>query len=385
MNGPDNLAALRGWINSGVKAVSITGLSGSLESYFFSQLVSELKRPSLVILPEKKEAQRFYHELSFFLSAEDNLTQSGKMRLYEFPPYDISPLTGISPHREVVARRLKSLYALMTEADTVVVTSLEAVLYRILPKEALVKSLEYLETGEEVDRERLMRTLEINGYQRVSIAEELGDYSVRGGVIDIYSPVYPMPVRLEFWGDRLESIRQFDPLSQRSQGHMDEMVLLPASEIIMDESAVKRARSMGRLPKTQKDGMGFPGQEAWISHFYKGLDTIFKYLPSNGLITVIDIQRAGAVSKRVAERFQKDVERYQKEAAERGIPFPHIEDSLAPYEELAESLELWHRLELSEIDLSADDAQQNKIHIKGNFFLDDGLLGPFGGKDLQMA
>ena len=103
------------------------------------------------------------------------------------------------------------------------------------------------------------RRLEINGYQRVSIAEERGDYSVRGGVIDVFSPLYPLPTRLEFWGDRLESIRQFDPQSQRSREHLEEMVLLPANEVIMDEEAVKRARSMGRLPRQQDAGIRISG------------------------------------------------------------------------------------------------------------------------------
>jgi len=105
------------------------------------------------------------------------------------------------------------------------------------------------------------------------LVEERGDYSVRGGVIDIFSPLYPLPVRLEFWGDRLESIRQFDPISQRSMNQSKEMILLPAGEIIMDEPNISRARSMGRLPRQPEDGMGFPGQEAWLNHFLSPIST----------------------------------------------------------------------------------------------------------------
>ncbi|SPD73960.1 Transcription-repair-coupling factor [uncultured Desulfobacterium sp.] len=377
----DDLTALKGWINDGEKVLSVIGLSGSLQSYFFSRLSLGLKRPCLLILAEKKEAQRFYHELSFFLSAGEAGRPAGPVHLYEFPSYDISPLTGISPHRELAAARLQALYALLTEENSIVVTSLEAVSFRVLPKEALVRSLEYLEAGEDVERDSLLRRLEANGYQRVSIVEERGDYSVRGGVIDVYSPIYPMPVRLEFWGDRLESIRQFDPLSQRSLGHLQEMVLLPANEIIMDEPAIKRARSMGRLPRTQEEGTGFSGQEAWIAHFYEGLDTIFNYLPSNGLVTVIDLEHAGvSASKRIAERFQADVERYQKEAAERGVPFPIVEGNLVPFEEITANLDLRQRIEFSAIDFYSDDERGKKIHIKGEFFLEEGLSVCLTGK-----
>ena len=152
----DNLAALKGRIEDGEKETRVTGLSGSAQSYFFSQFLSDLKVPSLVVLPEKKDAETLFKKLSFYMSVPNGQIQSEEVRLYEFPTYDISPLTGLSPHREIVSKRLETLYALMTNRRTVVVASLEAASYRILPKEALVKSLEYFEIGEEVDRKHVL-------------------------------------------------------------------------------------------------------------------------------------------------------------------------------------------------------------------------------------
>ena len=129
-------------------------------------------------------------------SLGDLLTLQNETMPTHQPPQNVS---SVEPYREIVTRRLEALYALMTNKKAVVITSLEAASYRILPKEALVRSLEYFEIGEDVDRDHLLRRLEINGYQRVSIAEERGDYSVRGGVIDVFSPLYPLPTRLEFW------------------------------------------------------------------------------------------------------------------------------------------------------------------------------------------
>lgn len=373
MKDTNNLATLKGWIEDQEQTISVIGLSGSLRSYFFARFLADLKKPCLVILPGTKEAEKFFKELSFFTSAPDPQKQSGDMRLYEFPSYDISPLTGISPHREIVTRRLQALYALMTNQNPVVITSLEAASYKILPKDALVRSLEYFEIGEEVDRGLFLRTLETTGYQRVSIAEERGEYSVRGGVIDVFSPLYPLPTRLEFWGDRLESIRQFDPLSQRSKNHMTEMVLLPANEVIMDRNAIKRARSMGRLPMQTEDSMGFPGQEAWLNHFYPRLETLFRYLPQNGFITAIDSHRLEPMSKKVHERLLKDAEKYRKEAAEKNMPFPDIKDNFVPYQAIAECFEGHKRLELRELDMEPDEAAQKKIHIMGKFHMDDDL------------
>ncbi|GAF88895.1 unnamed protein product, partial [marine sediment metagenome] len=285
--------------------------------------------------------------LQFFMSLNETQGPASGTRLHNFPPYDLTPLTGLSPHREVLTRRLQSLYVIMSDKNPVVITSLEAVFSRILPKEAFVGSLEYLEVREEVDRESFLRKLETNGYQRSSLVEEQGDYAVRGGVIDVFSPLYPLPIRLEFWGDRLESIRQFDPLSQRSQDQLKEMVLLPANEIIMDRDNIRRARSMGRLPKQTENGMGFPGQEAWLNHFYSRLDTLFQYLPKSGLITFFDPHRAESVSQRMEEKFQHDVEKFRKEAAERRMPFPEIEGIFVPFQEISQQFENHQQLAFS--------------------------------------
>ncbi len=380
MTDRNNLAILKNRIQEGTGRVSVIGPSGSAQAYIFSQFLADLSRPCLVILPDKKEAENFYKQLRFFMSAPDTQADFGAMRLYEFPPYDISPLTGLSPHREVVTRRLQTLYALMSNENPVVITSLEAISYRTMPKEALIKSLEYLEVEEEVDRDLLIRKLEITGYQRSSLVEERGDYSVRGGVIDAFSPLYPLPVRLEFWGDRLESIRQFDPLSQRSRGRLKDMVLLPANEIVMDEDSIKRARSMGRLPKHSEEFLGFPGQEAWLNHFYPSLDTLFQYLPENGLVTSINPYSAESVSQKVHEKFNKTIERFRKEAAEMGMPFPQIEGLHVPLQEIAGQLEGRQRLDISELDLDSGDARQEKIHIRDKFHFDDDLEVRLAGK-----
>ena len=109
-----------------------------------------------------------------------------------------------------------------------------------------------------------------------------------GGVVDVFSPLYPLPVRLEFWGDRLESIRQFDPMSQRSENSLHELILLPACEIIKGQKNVKRARSMGRLPGHYSTSSSFPGQEAWLNHFYESPDTLLGYLPEESILTLVE-------------------------------------------------------------------------------------------------
>ncbi len=375
-----NLVTLKNWIEGGISPARVAGLTGSAQSYFFARLLADLEKPCLVILPGRKEAERLYKELQFFMLDANIKAVPESMRLHEFPPYDMSPLTGLSPHREVVTHRLQALYALMTNKNPIVITSLEAVHFRILPKEALVGSLEYLEVGEEMERRPFLQRLETTGYRHVPLVEEMGDYSVRGGVIDVFSPLYPLPARLEFWGDRIESIRQFDPLSQRSQGYLKEMVLLPAVEVIMGKENMKRARSMGRLPNQPENGVGFPGQEAWLNHFYSSLDEVFQFLPEDGLITLFDPHRAESVSQRVERRFQEDIEKLRKEAGEKGVPFPELKGILVPFSEIAKQLENHQRLEFSALDLGGRDAPQKTMHFTGHFQLHDDLVVKLVGK-----
>ena len=382
---------LKKWINKGATSMAVIGLSGSAQSYFFSRVLADLDKPCLVVLPDRKSAERLYKEFQFFMSGPETDEVSTAPRLQQFFPYDMSPLTGLSPHRELITRRITALYALTSDKNPVVITSVDALCFRIVPKESLLNSLEYLEAGEEVDRDLLLTRLQINGYQRTSLVEERGDYSVRGGVIDIFSPLYPSPIRLEFWGDRLESIRQFDPISQRSLNHTREMILLPAGEIIMDKPNIQRARSMGRLPGQPEAGIGFPGQEAWLNHFYPRLDTLLKYLPEDGIITLFDPHRMASEGRKIEKKFHRDEVKFREESAGKGMPFPDIDGVIVPFEEMAEQLKNHQRIEFSELDLHESGTTEKRMEIHGRFQLEEDLevrfanrgrvsMAPFAGK-----
>jgi transcription-repair coupling factor (superfamily II helicase) len=375
-----NLFRLKKWVEDGDTDLRVTGLSGAARVYFLAQFFSEIEKPCLVILPQAKDANRLYRELEFFLPQYFVDKDPGVRRLYDFPAYDISPLAGLSPHRDVVTRRLQSLYALTSQNDPIVITSVEAILFKILPQEALRKAILYMEAGDEVERDTLIQLIEENGYVRTSLVEERGDYSVRGGVIDIFPPLYSQPVRLEFWGDQIESIRHFDGLSQRSTDHLKEVHLLPASEILMGRENLRRARSMGRLPNQQRNAGCFPGQEAWLNHFYSHLDTLFDYFPRNGLTILIDSLRIEMEEDRFSEKVQKDREIYRQEAAERESPFPEIKGILLSRQTIGSLLEDFQRIEFSEVAIEKGEASQRSIHIRETLQLDDDLDIRLAGK-----
>ena len=367
------LSQLNHWVADGCRTMRVAGLSGTARAYAFTRFLDKLNRPCLVVFPEKKGAERFYREVRFFMGSSKNGNPGVAKRLYRFPPYDMSPLTGLSPHSQLIAQRINALYGLITEQNPVVVTSLETLCYRVMPKKALIDALEYLEEGEDVDRENLIKTLEINGYHHTSMVEDRGDYSIRGGVVDVFSPLYPLPVRLEFWGDRLESIRQFDPMSQRSENGLQELILLPACEIIKGRKNVKRARSMGRLPGHHNAIAGFPGQESWLNHFYESTDTLMGYLPEESILTLVEPGFLEPKGRKIEKKFKKDMEKYREESAARGDPFPDIEGLFVPFENITELSAKYQNLEFSELNLTPDHSAEKVLVFEGRFEIEDDL------------
>jgi transcription-repair coupling factor (superfamily II helicase) len=381
-----NLDKVKKWLKEGISDIRVTGLTGAARAFFLAGLLNDLDRSSLIVLPQAKEVNRFYRELGFFLPESHDLSDpderrlSNERRLFDFPIYDISPLAGLSPHGDVIGRRLEALYRLTAEKNPIVVTSIETIFLKILPKEAMVKAIDFLEVQEEVLREDLLRGLEAKGYLRSSLVEERGDYSVRGGVIDIFPPIYTEPIRLEFWGDRIESIRHFDPLSQRSLKHMKEIVLLPANEIIMGNENIERARSMGRLPMQSAEGGAFPGQEAWLNHFYSRLDTLLDYFPADGVLFLIDPFRLDEQANRFIEKFVKNTERYRLEAAERESLFPETDGILASRETIEKDFARHQQVGFSELSLEEDEAPSHVLHINAAFKIEEDLELQLTGK-----
>jgi transcription-repair coupling factor (superfamily II helicase) len=375
-----SLDHIRQWVEEGHRVINISGISGSARSYFLSRLMIEIERPCLIVLPKAKDAARFYRELEFFLPDVQAQGEPDERRLYDFPIYDISPLKGLSPHRDVISRRLQALYVLASQRKPVVVTSTEALLLRILPKEAMMKALEYLQVGEEVNRERLVQKLETNGYQRSSLVEVRGDYSVRGGVIDLFPPLYDYPVRLEFWGDQLESIRHFEALGQRSTKSLEEVILLPANEIIMEQENIQRARSLGRLPTQVKELSGFPGQEAWLKHFYGKLSILFDYFPPDGVLVLADPFQIEKETTLFAERFAKETEKCILEAEEKESPFPELEGILLSSDEAKRAFAKYQRIQVADVVIEGGEASSRMLQMTGSFRVEEDLEIRLAGK-----
>ncbi|MFQ5849052.1 MAG: transcription-repair coupling factor [Candidatus Binatia bacterium] len=276
----------------------IHGLQGGARAYILSLFAARTKRPILVIAPTTREAEILFQDLSFFLGEGERVSPLEK-RLHFFPSWDVLPFENLSPHPDVVAARLEGLYYLTEGRAPILVCTAAALLQKVIPKEALGKAYLYLLVGENLSRGRLLEHLVGWGFQSVPLVEERGDFSFRGGIMDIFPPAYSQPVRLEFCGDRLESIRQFDPCTQRSQTQHQELLLLPMKEFSLRPDRIKdilrdlekRAEELdlGRREKNSvleslRDGIPFAGMEFLAPYFYPALFPLFSHLPPDSLL-----------------------------------------------------------------------------------------------------
>ena len=270
--------------------VICTGLSGSEKAYFVNRLYMKHRTPVVVITSSAKEAETYLEDLEFF-------AERPCPPLMYFPPYNITPFKYLSYHNETAAKRIRSLYQLIVgDVPPVVVTTISALMQRILPKQELCDYAELIMAEEGIDRDRLVDKLLSSGYERSSMVEEPGDFSIRGGILDIFSPLYSNPIRIEFFGDTVESIRFFSAISQRTIKNIREAVILPARETILKSehltqviNRIRKQSSRLNIPVTRtrdlvhrirKEGV-FPGIESLIPLIYPHLDSFFDYVPEN--------------------------------------------------------------------------------------------------------
>ncbi|ODN70832.1 Transcription-repair-coupling factor [Methylobrevis pamukkalensis] len=209
----------------------------------------------------------------------------------EFPAWDCLPYDRVSPTPAVVARRMTTLSRLVRPTEGpgfVLLTTANALVQRVVPHAVVGAQIWGAAQGNRVDMAALTGWLEDNGFSRVSTVRDTGEYAVRGGIVDLFAPGTDLPVRLDFFGDTLDSIRSFDPETQRSVGQLRRLDLVPMSEVVLTPATIKRFRQNylslfggatrdDPLYESISEGRRYAGVEHWLPLFHDGLETLFHY------------------------------------------------------------------------------------------------------------
>jgi len=307
---PKFLTDLTSLLQAEDAVVSVAGLQGSAPAYLLSRLIPGLSAPLLIVTADQEGADELCRELRYFAARPEEILP--------FPSWDVTPFEAASPHPDIVGERLNALLRLLDGRARALVVPLASALQRVLPRAVLGEVCQYLVTGEELERETLVGKLVKLGYAHVPIVEDRGSFSVRGGILDIFPPDLPRPVRIEFFGDLVETMRFFDPVTQRSLEPMEELVLLPSREVVLSEAVLKEfAPRLKR--RCDHQGIGAdrrrelleqlthaiypPGIDFLQPLFHPGLETLFDYAGPGAIRVVLD----PAALEEGCERFAREL------------------------------------------------------------------------------
>ncbi len=274
-------------------------LSGTPEG-FDALVMADIARArsglSVFVARDGSRASAFVDAMGFF---------APEVEMLSLPAWDCLPYDRAGPSPGLAARRMATLTRLARGLDpkkpVLLVTSVAALLQRVPARQTVDRAGYSAASGSVVNIAELERYFAINGYQRASTVSERGEFAIRGGVIDVFPPAADEPVRLDLFGDTLESIRAFDRETQRSIKQLKSVDLLPVSEVLLDAPAVARFRA-GYLAAfgapgddplygTVSEGARRAGMEHWLPLFYEHLETVFDYLPRSALIGVDHLAR----------------------------------------------------------------------------------------------
>ena len=263
------------------------------------------------------------------------------LAVLEFPAWDCQPYDRVSPHPAVAASRMTALSRLARlkgqDRPSVLLTTVNAALQRVPEINVVARQALSAAPGNMLAMDGIVRWLELNGFVRSATVREAGEYAVRGGIIDLFAPGPALPVRLDFFGNTLESIRTFDPETQLSAEQLRALDLVPAAEFQLTSETIRRFRtgyvqSFGAaapddlLYEAVSEGRRYPGMEHWLPLFHDRLDTLFDYVPA----TPVAVEPLAEDAAR--ERFAQIADYYEarrealaqhpaKGAASAGVPY----------------------------------------------------------------
>ncbi len=258
-------------------------LHGCSRGLFIARQIRQFKGLTVVVTRDQAEAEQLEKEIRFF--------RDGQIEILRFPDLETLPYDQFSPHQDIVSERLRCLAALpRVQRRSLLLISIDTLLQRLPPRQYIESRSLHFETGQQLDFEAFRAQLAEQGYQAVSQVEQHGEFAVRGSIIDLFPMGSDLPYRIEFFDDEIDSIRSFDPETQRSIERLERIEMLPAREFPLDEEGIKTFRQRFRqtfevdptacpLYQDVSEGIASPGIEYFLPLFHERLDSLFDYLP----------------------------------------------------------------------------------------------------------
>ncbi|HEY3489141.1 MAG TPA: transcription-repair coupling factor [Candidatus Deferrimicrobiaceae bacterium] len=340
-------------------AIQLLKVPPGARAFLASALCTRLARPLLFVVPTDAEAEETCREVAAYAGAD---------RVVSFPSAEVAPYEASPPFGPAVHDRMRTLLRLSDAEPVIVVATAATLIEKTLPPEIFQEAVLRLSPGVEVDIEALSRRLAALGYARLPAAADPGDFAVRGGIVDIYSPAHPYPARVTLDFDRVAEIRWFDPETQRTRGTGETLVVVPCSQVLLQPEYVAAALAGGGLSDTSEEalrqGIRFHGIEALLPRLYGRSSSLFEYLPPGTVTIAVD---ASACKAAVRAAYDEGADNFLISGQEAGLPAP--DELFLPPEALSVHLKDAPLVSFDALDLAPfdrRDALRGMMEIEGN-------------------
>lgn len=348
-------------VKKGTNPIMLSGLTdvGKIHMAYSTKFYSE--KPICIITYNEMQAKKIVKDLEFF---------GEKVKL--FPKRDVISFDYVAESKDTLFKRISVLNKLVKKDKKIIVTTIEAAMQKMITKENLYKNVMILKVGDNFDLEELKEKLVLLGYERYDLIEGKGQFSVRGGIVDIATSVNS-GVRIEFWGDEIDSIRKFSLETQRTVSMLEEIEVFPAYEFLLVDSASKvceriEAKTYTKSVKEKvnedliqiKNGEFLTKIDKYFDCFYEETDTLLDYLEDECIIFIDEISKI----KARAENIAKDNTNLIKDLTEKNKIVPGILTEIKDYIKFSNSLQSKQAIYLEKQDVGFVDKQS--MHAKRN-------------------
>jgi transcription-repair coupling factor (superfamily II helicase) len=283
--------------------LTLSGVANGFLPWLLADLARAAKGRAVFIAPDEL-AMRGLAEATTYFAPE--------LEIIQFPAWDCLPYDRASPSLRSASDRLAALHALQRKpvGPQLLLTTANAAIQRTLTPFRIRQLVAALAPGEQIDHDKLAALLQANGYIRTDTVADAGEFAIRGALVDLFPSGESLALRLDFFGDEIESVRRFDPVDQRTVDRIDNFTLLPASEALLDEESIKRFRSRYRetfgatatgdpLYQAISEGRRLAGMEHWLPMFEERLATLFDHLSPEDIVV-----RDAGVAMAAKQRFE---------------------------------------------------------------------------------
>ncbi len=296
-----------------LKSAHCGHLLGSSLALWLAEAVSSSDACHLVVVPEPQMTEKLAEELRFFLSGT-----AVDLPIHILPDAETLAYDRFSPHQDIISERLGVLYQLPKMKKGILLVCITTLMQRICPRDHILRNAFCLKVGQTLELDQLQRDLTLTGYLHVAQVMEHGEFTRRGSIVDLFPMGSEVPYRIDLFDNEIDSIRTFDPETQKSITKIDEIRLLPAREFPLDQEGITRFRTefRDRFPGNPTDcdvyldvseGWGSPGLEYYLPLFFEKISSLFDYVPDHTQVITL-----GGIEEAAQQFWQEIKERHER-------------------------------------------------------------------------